>query len=83
MRRKTITILILLLLVAATGCQEAEAIKAPTVVPIETAELEERIRLMKIVQEELALTRSILMLKADIAKFRAPKAPPADKPKSE
>lgn len=82
MKRKTMTIIVLLLLVAAVGCQ-TEVIKTTSVVPIDTSDIQERVRLMKIVQEELALTRSILMLKADIAKFKPPKEPPADKPKSE
>ena len=73
MNRKTMTILILMLLVAATGCLETAA-PAPQVVPIDTAEIKERIRYMKVVQEELVLTRNILMLKVELAKFSAPRA---------
>lgn len=72
------TILILMLLVAAAGCQETAA-PAPTVVPIDISDIQERIRLMKVVQEELVLTRNIMMLKVEIAKFRKPSAPSAAK----
>jgi hypothetical protein len=74
MNRKTMTILILMLLVAAAGCQEVMA-PPPTVVPIDISEIQERIRLMTVVQEELVLTRNILMLKVELAKFRTPRDP--------
>ena len=84
---KTMTILFLMVLLAACGCQEAMMPAPSGTSLITTDQLEtetvERIRIMKIVQEELALTRSILLLKADVAKLKTPKEPPADEPKSE
>jgi len=82
MNRKTIVIA--MLLVAAmlfAGCQvtmtptdpqkaaKAEARKAE-------ADTLERIRTMKIVQEETLLIRDILLLKVEVAKIQAANAPP-------
>ena len=83
MNRKTIVIA--MLLVAAmlfAGCQvtmtptdpqaaaKAEAKKAES-------DTVERIRTMKIVQEETLLIRDIMLLKAEIAKIQAANTPPA------
>jgi len=80
MIRKTIAMLILL--VAVTGCTvtmtptdpqkaaKAQAKKAET-------DTLERIRTMKIVQEETLLMRDILLLKVEVAKIRAANTPPA------
>ena len=59
-----------MLLVAAFGCQEATA-PEPKVTPIDISEIQERIRLMKVVQEELVLTRNIINLRMDLAKIKA------------
>lgn len=85
MKPKTMTILLLMVLLAVCGCQEAVAPSGTVLITTDQLETEtvERIRVMKIVQEELALTRSILMLQADVAKLKAPRTPPADKPKNE
>ncbi len=76
---KTMTILFMMVLLAACGCQEGIAPAPSGTALITTDQLEtetvERIRIMKIVQEELALTRSILLLKADVDKLKAPSAP--------
>ena len=80
---KTMTILFLMVLLAACGCQETVAPSGTSLITTDQLETEtiERIRVMKIVQEKLALTRSILLLKADVDKLKAPSAPSA--PKSE
>ena len=84
MNRKTIVIL--MLLVAAmlfAGCQVTmlspddpeDAAKA--VAKQAEADTVERIRTMKIVQEETLLIRDILLLKSEVAKIQAANAPPA------
>lgn len=77
---KTMTILLLMALLAACGCQEAVAPSVSKLITTDHLETEtvERIRVMKIVQEELALTRSILLLKADVDKLKSPSAPKSE-----
>ena len=77
---KTMTILFLMVLLAACGCQEAVAPSGSELITTDQLETDtvERIRVMKIVQEELALTRSILLLKADVDKLKAPSAPKSE-----
>ena len=80
MIRKTIVIVILLIAVA--GCQvtmtptDPQAAARAQAKKAETDTLE-RIRTMKIVQEESILIRDILLLKAEIAKIQAANTPPA------
>jgi len=83
MNRKTIVIA--MLLVAAmlfAGCQVTMTPTDPLAVKkAETKKAEadtlERIRTMKIVQEETLLIRDILLLKVEVAKIQAANAPPA------
>ena len=77
---KTMTILFLMALLAACGCQESVAPSGSELITTDQLETDtvERIRVMKIVQEELALTRSILLLKADVDKLKAPSAPKSE-----
>ena len=77
------TIVIAMLLVAATvfaGCQVTMTPTDPLAVKkAETKKAEadtlERIRTMKIVQEETLLIRDILLLKVEVAKIQAANAP--------